>query len=154
VRDAICMWCVLLVSAEMLTTGLHTQPSATTPPLQPIPVQAPAEPLTLGPMTVATDLAYLSGQLVRITHARVYEVISPRLFTIEPAGVPSSELWWDYNLSGTVTPNSRGRACHGVPLVHRSSSKSLTNVASGERPRGVTNVRRRGRVSSPAGRAG
>lgn len=57
-----------------------------------VPVRAPSQLLNLGLMTVVTDLTFLAGQPVRMPNVRVYEVISPRLFTIEPATIRSSRL--------------------------------------------------------------
>ncbi len=55
-----------------------------------VPVHAPSEALHLGLMTVTSDLPYFAGQYVRIPVVRVYEVISPRVFAVESAGMPST----------------------------------------------------------------
>ncbi len=55
-----------------------------------VPVHAPSEALNLGLMTVTSDLPYFAGQYVRLPVVRVYEVISPRVFSVETASMPSS----------------------------------------------------------------
>jgi len=57
-----------------------------------VPLHAPSDALDLGLMTVTNDLAYFAGQYVRISNARVYEVMSPRVFSIELSTVPSSHM--------------------------------------------------------------
>jgi hypothetical protein len=58
-----------------------------------VAAHGPADPIELSILIVANDTAYFSGQAVRIATARVYKVISPRLFVIEPAELPPSEMW-------------------------------------------------------------
>jgi hypothetical protein len=85
----------LAASVVILTQGVRAREgSSSGQPAPPpaAPARAPSQLPTLGLMTVVTELAYLSGQPVRIPNVRVQEVISPRLFTIEPANMPSSHL--------------------------------------------------------------
>jgi hypothetical protein len=49
-------------------------------------------PTTLGLGTILGDFPYFAGQLVRIPTARVRDVLSPRLFTIEPSTSPRSYI--------------------------------------------------------------
>jgi hypothetical protein len=85
----------LVASVVILTQGVQARDgSSSGQPAPPpaVPVRAPSQVPTLGLMTVVTEIAYLSGQPARIQNVRVHEVISPRLFTIEPANMPSSHL--------------------------------------------------------------
>ena len=57
----------------------------------PVPITG-ATPTTLGLGTILGDFPYFAGQLVRIPKARIRDVISPRLFTIEVASMPHSYI--------------------------------------------------------------
>jgi hypothetical protein len=62
---------------------------------QPAPATADAGPTTLGLGTILGDFSYFAGQLVRVPKARVRDVLSPRLFTVEVATMPHSYI--DHN---------------------------------------------------------
>jgi hypothetical protein len=59
---------------------------------QTAPPTADAGPTTLGLGTILGDFPYFAGQLVRIPTARVREVLSPRVFTVEPWVMYRSEM--------------------------------------------------------------
>ncbi len=87
-----------------------------------VPVHAPSEALDLGLMTVTSDLPYFAGQYVRIPVVRVYEVISPHVFAVEPAGMPSSGLYYRYDSRALVflsTPVTNIRPGDLVEIVGR-----------------------------------
>ncbi len=111
----------LIASAAMPTAPARAQVQPPAPAA--VPVHAPSDALDLGPMTIAGDLTYFSGQLVRLSAVRVYDVLSPRVFSIEPIGVPSSQMWrHDYRslvVLATPLPESSLRCGAIVEIVGR-----------------------------------
>jgi hypothetical protein len=97
-HHAIRMGLCLLVAVGLLTSSVRAsqpvgvQPAPGVGPA--VPLHVPSDALDIGPMTITADLSYLSGQVVRMANVRVHDVISPRLFAIEPAGVPTGRIWW------------------------------------------------------------
>jgi hypothetical protein len=81
----------VFVSLASLT---HVMRAATVVAAQPTAADRAmtATPTTLGLTTITGDFTYFAGEYIRIPKARVREVISPRLFTVEPATMPRSYI--------------------------------------------------------------
>lgn len=80
-----------VASLGIVALALVVSPHARTA-AQVAPVPADIPPTTLGLGTILGDFPYFAGQFVRIPTARVRDVLSPRLFTVEPASQPRSYI--------------------------------------------------------------
>jgi hypothetical protein len=75
------------IAASLVTILLLVLAAGTGTAQQPPPS---ATPTTLAVGTILADFSYFAGQLVRIPKARVRDVISPRVFTVEQSTMPHS----------------------------------------------------------------
>jgi hypothetical protein len=88
------------------------------PPIA-VPLHAPSDVLDLGLMTISSSLSYFTGQTVRVTNVRVDEVLSPRVFIVEPANMPPSRNWH---------MDSRALVVLGAPMATAPSRGAVVEI--------------------------